>query len=95
MFRESTKKPIETHPHFHTRAHVIFEKWMKIEEAERMYEGLQEVLVMDHVLSRYKKELMISLAKRELKMLEDIGAIKRLTSRLDLDHLRERNVPVT
>ena len=75
MFREVTKKPTETHPQFHTRVRVLFEKWMKMSGTERSYEGVREIMLKEHVLNTYRKELTVFLAENKLKTLEEIGTV--------------------
>ena len=48
---------------------------MKMSETERSYEGVHEVMLKEHVLGTYRKELTVFLAERELKTLEEIGAV--------------------
>jgi hypothetical protein len=75
LFRESTKKVTETHSQFHTRVRVLFEKWMKMAEVERSYDGLREVILKEHVLSTYRRELTVFLAEREHRTLEEIASM--------------------
>ena len=63
IFREATKKPTETHPQFHARVRVLFEKWMKMLGTERSYEGVREIMLREHVLSTYRRELTVFLAE--------------------------------
>lgn len=40
-----------------------------------MYEGIQEIILREHVLRTYRKEVFVFLAERELKTLEDISTV--------------------
>ena len=42
---------------------------------ERSYEWVREIMLKEHVLSTYRKELTVFLAERELKTLEEIGTV--------------------
>jgi hypothetical protein len=48
---------------------------MKMSGTERSYEGVREIMLKEHVLSTYRRELTVFLAERELKTLEEIGAV--------------------
>ena len=75
LFRESSKKPTETHAQFHTRVCVLFDKWMKMTGAELTYEGIRQEILKEHVLSTYRKDLIIFLAERDFTTLEDISVM--------------------
>ena len=74
-FREATKRQGETHPQFHTRMRTLFEKWIAMLEIDRSYEALREEIIKEQVLGTYRKDLVVFLAEREHKSLEEIGTL--------------------
>jgi transposase InsO family protein len=75
LFRESSKKATESHAQFHNRVRVLFDKWIKMSGAELSYEGIREEILKEHVLSTYRKDLIVFLAERDFATLDDISVM--------------------
>ena len=75
LFRESSKRATETHAQFHSRVRVIFDKWMKMSGTALTYEGIREEILKEHVLSTYRKDLIVFLAEREFSSLDEISVM--------------------
>jgi hypothetical protein len=91
LFRESRKRPTETHGQYIARVSIHFDKWMKITGADLSYVGLRQEVIKEQVLGTYKRDLLVFLAERELATLDQIS---ELAERYEQAHSSSSRGPV-
>ena len=75
LFRGTSKKDVETHVQFHERLKVIFDKWIHMAEIKTTSEALKQAIIREQVMKTYRKELVIFLAEREYKTLDQLAQV--------------------
>ena len=75
LFRGTNKKDEETHLQFHEMLKIIFNKWLHTAGIARTSDALKEAIIKEQVMKTYRRELVIFLAERQYKNLEQLGQV--------------------